>query len=502
MKKKIQKFTILHSNDMHGDFLAEVREGKGSLIGGLALLSGYLNKVRDEEENVIYVIAGDMVQGSLIDSEYKGVSTIEIMNYLSPDVVALGNHELDYGLPHLLFLEKVANFPIVNANLYMKQYGKRLMNPYLIINVGGFNILFIGIITEKVMDALALDRLIGTFVSIEDAAEEIGKICNAYKNSDIDLTIALTHIGFESDIELAKLLKPEWGVDIIIGGHTHTILEQPKEVNNILITQAGTGTDQIGRFDIEVDDETNSITKWKWQLVPINDVNSTVDKSLERFISDYRNVVDEKYKAIVTRFSEKLIHPNREEETTLGNMIADAMADKAETDIILIGSGSIRTKELGPVVTLGGLKACFPYDDSLTRYSINGKQLKKIFSHIMRVENRDGEGECYQTNSSVHAVYSDSSSKLVSITVNDIPVADDQKYTITLQSFHFLNSKANLNITCDELMAMDGSKVVSTSAYQVLEEWLRNHQNSTRKLEGRMVYKQDSAANHEAISCL
>ena len=104
MKPKTQKFTLLHSNDMHGDFLAEVREGSGELIGGLGLLSGYISKVREEEDNVIYAIAGDMVQGSLIDAEYKGASTIELMNFLSPDVVTLGNHELDYGLPHLLFL--------------------------------------------------------------------------------------------------------------------------------------------------------------------------------------------------------------------------------------------------------------------------------------------------------------------------------------------------------------------------------------------------------------
>jgi 5'-nucleotidase/UDP-sugar diphosphatase len=129
-----KRFTILHSNDMHGDFLAEVQGEKGELIGGLALLSGYINKVREEEENVLYVISGDMVQGSLIDSEYKGISTMEIMNYLAPDVVSLGNHEFDYGLPHLLFLEKMANFPIVNANLYIKKYYKRLMRPYLIIN--------------------------------------------------------------------------------------------------------------------------------------------------------------------------------------------------------------------------------------------------------------------------------------------------------------------------------------------------------------------------------
>ena len=85
-----RKFTILHSNDMHGDFLAEQAAGGGELIGGLPLLSGYINKVRAEEENVLYVISGDMLQGSIIDSDFKGTSTMQIMNYLAPDVVALG----------------------------------------------------------------------------------------------------------------------------------------------------------------------------------------------------------------------------------------------------------------------------------------------------------------------------------------------------------------------------------------------------------------------------
>src|SRR3990170_2006307 len=164
-----KKFTILHSNDMHGDFLAEVQGKEGKLIGGLALLSGYINRVRQEEENVLYVISGDMVQGSLIDTEYKGISTMGLMNYLAPDVVALGNHEFDYGLPHLLFLEKMANFPLVNANLYIKSYNKRLMKPYLILTKAGFDIMFTGVITEKVMDSIRNDPLISSFVTLEEA---------------------------------------------------------------------------------------------------------------------------------------------------------------------------------------------------------------------------------------------------------------------------------------------------------------------------------------------
>lgn len=486
---KTKKFTILHSNDIHGDFLAEVKEGKGNLIGGLALLSGYINRVREEEENVLYIISGDMVQGSLIDQEYKGISTIEIMNFLAPDVVSLGNHELDYGLPHLLFLEKIANFPLVNANLYLKKYNKRLMLPYIIINKAGFDILFTGIITEKVLDSIKQDRLIGSFISLEEASREVGRITNAYKNDDIDLTILLTHIGFESDIELAGMLKPEWGVDMIIGGHSHTILEQPAKVNDILIAQAGVGSDQIGRFDIVVDDNTNSIVDYKWKLIPIDSSLAEPDKSLQDYIDSFKNVIDRKYNTIICKLSKKLTHPAREMETTLGNLIADAFAETSRADIVLLGSGSIRVKEMGPLVTLKDFRTCFPYDDFLNRYTVKGSTLKKIFSHIMRKENRNSEGECYQVNSGVEAVYSDSGGQLVSLSIKGESAADEKIYTICLQGYHFNNSNDYLNVTAEELLEAGKHKVITTSAQEVLEEFLRDNQNISRNIEGRLVYK-------------
>ena len=486
---KTKKFTILHSNDMHGDFLAEVQGEKGELIGGLALLSGYVNKVRKEEENILYVISGDMVQGSLIDSEYKGISTIEIMNYLAPDVIALGNHEFDYGLPHLLFLEKMANFPIVNANLYIKKYFKRLMKPYVIINKAGFDILFTGIITEKVIDSIEQDELIGTLISLEDASAEVGKITDAYKNDDIDLTILLTHIGFESDIQLAKMLKPEWGVDMIIGGHSHTILSEPEKVNNVLIAQAGVGTNQIGRFDIIVDDEKNSIVDYKWQLIQINEKIAERDKALTEYIASFKKEVDRKYNTIVCKFSDKLTHPQREVETSLGNLVADVFAKIAECDIMFVGAGSIRVKELGPSVTLGNIKSCFPYDDSLIRFTITGNYVKKIFAHTMRLENRDGEGECYQVSGGIQAIYNDSTKALESLILRGESITDQQLYKICLQGYHANNSADYLNVTPEELRQSGKPKVVSTSAQGVLEEYLRNHQNIGRKVEGRLVYK-------------
>lgn len=480
--------TILHSNDMHGDFLAEIRSGDTHLVGGLSLLSGYINAVREAERNVLYVIAGDMLQGSIIDSEYRGVSTIEIMNYLAPDVVTLGNHEFDYGLPHMLFLERVANFPIVNANLYIKKYNKRMMQPYHIIKKDGIEILFIGIITEKVMSGIATDQQIASFISLEDAAAEVGHITNAFKHDDIDLTVLLTHIGYESDIELASLLRPEWGVDLIIGGHSHTVLDQPTVVNDVIIAQAGVGTDQIGRFDLIVDEETNRIADYRWQLVPIDTQIAAPDPHLDEFIDSFKQVVDRKYNSVVTRFARVLEHPRREIETPLGNLVADAMAAGTHTDVMLQGSGAIRFKQLGPLVTLGELVACFPYDESVTRFTVSGAQLKRIFGHIMRPENRDGEGECYQVNRGVKAVYRDSERRLQELWARGAPVADDATYTLGLTAYHEQNAEAFVGVPLEELQASGPHKVVSTSMRDVLLEHLRAHQGLDGGVEGRLVY--------------
>ena len=194
--KNLKKLTILHSNDMHGDFLAEQIDER--LVGGVSLLSGYVNKVRREEKNVIYAIAGDMFRGSVIDSEYKGPSTIGIMNLMGPDVATIGNHEVDYGLAHLLFLEKCADFPIINANLHIKSNGRRMFRPFWIAHIDGMKILFIGIITEEVLAATKNDELIGSFVDIGEAAREVGNICNAYNAIDIDFTAGIVYRNGEA----------------------------------------------------------------------------------------------------------------------------------------------------------------------------------------------------------------------------------------------------------------------------------------------------------------
>ena len=170
MEKHLKKLTLLHSNDMHGDFMTEELDNK--LVGGVSMLSGYISEVRAKEKNTLYCIAGDMFTGSIIDSEYKGMSTIELMNIIDPDVVTLGNHEVDYGLAHLLFIEKCANFPIINANMYIKSNHARLFQPMHIAHLDGMKILFIGVLTEETLAKTSQDE-IGAFINIKEAGKEV-----------------------------------------------------------------------------------------------------------------------------------------------------------------------------------------------------------------------------------------------------------------------------------------------------------------------------------------
>jgi 5'-nucleotidase/UDP-sugar diphosphatase len=140
-------------------------------------------------------------------------------------------------------------------------------------------------------------------------------------------------------------------------------------------------------------------------------------------------------------------------------------------------------------VSLMDFIACFPYDDLLTRYSVTGAALRRAFAYWMRPENRDGEGECYQVNAAVHAVYSDSRKQLVSLKLNGVPVDDSAVYGLVLQGYHAKNARAYLDLEPSDLTGRAPGRVVATSAQTVLREWLAAHQNDGRKVEGRLVYQ-------------
>ena len=474
----IRHLTLLHSNDLHGDFLEDT--SSGIRTGGLARLSGYVNQVRAQEEAVIYAIAGDMFRGSIIDSEYLGLSTIELVNLLEPDVTCIGNHEVDYGIAHLLFLEKCAKFPIINANLFVTLNNTRLFMPFLNVNINGMRVMFIGILTEEVLNATKTQGLVGTLVNIEDAVNEIGKICDAYRDVDIDFTVLLTHIGFENDKKLAAGLDPDWGVDLIIGGHSHTYLPEPYEVAGIPIVQAAVGTDQIGRFDIFVDTDNNCIDAYTWQCIPITEENCPRDEAMEELITKYVDYTNDKYARVLTRFLRPYTHPDRWMETELGDVLADCFREQLGVDLMMLGSSSIQLPELGPIVTLGDFKTVFPFGGPLYRVMLTGRQLRHAVRFMLRDEafvNDDSAASkttWFQFSRGFYCEYDRPTHTIVSLKMNGKEVSDDDLFSVVLQNYYYLNMKA-LDLSREEVEKNRKGIKVATDAPNVLEEYLVAH---------------------------
>lgn len=487
--KNLKKLTLLHSNDLHGDFIAEKVDEK--LIGGVSRLSGYINKVRDEEKNVIYSISGDMFRGSLIDSEFQGLSTIEIMNLLAPDVVTIGNHEADYGLAHMLFIEKCASFPIINANMYIKYVGTRLFNSHLIKEIDGMKVMFIGILTEEVLKNTKSEGVVGTLIDIQDAATEVSKICDAYRTDDVDLTVLLTHIGIEEDKRLAEALDPACGVDIIIGGHSHTLLSEPCVVAGIPIVQAAIGTDQIGRFDIMVDTDKNCIDSYTWQCIPITEENCPRDEALEKVVSEYKDYTDQKYGRILTRFPRAYTHPKRNMETELGDLLAECMRDQIGADLVLVGSGSIRKPSLGPVVTVRDFIEIFPFAEPALGFRLNGKQLRHIVTYMLREESfLDSEhNEWFQFSKGFCCEFDRNKHAIISLKMNGKEVGDDDMFTVVMQMFFFDNIGDFLDLPHEEIEKNGRPVEVATKAPNLLEEYFKDHDSIKLDGEQRLIIR-------------
>ncbi len=479
----MKKITILHSNDIHGDFIPAVVDGKET--GGISRLSGYVQEKR-RTQDTLYVIAGDMFQGSVIDSEYKGLSTIDILNMVSPDVATIGNHEVDYGVAHLLFLEKCAKFPIINANMFITTNNSRLFTPYVNVEINGLKILFIGILTHEVLATTKKESLIGTYLDVQEAAREINIICDNYRTTATDLTVVLSHIGYEKDIELAKLLEKTAGVDIIIGGHSHTLVEEKTVVNDILITQAGSGTHQIGKIDVYFDEENNP-SDYDYEIVPINEETAPKDEVLEKVLEGYKNETDKKYKRIVTRLARVLTHPSREQETEQGNLYADVMQADSSFDIMMFGSGSIRKKEIGPIIEYRDLLDNTPFDDELWLLEVTGEQFRRMVTHIMRDDAWKGETEFYQFSKGVRIVWKKSTHELAELKFNGEDITDDMRIKIGLQNYHYTNFDDFLGVPLEEVAKNRKPKIIATSVNNIIEEYFSTNMNLDSHVEGRIV---------------
>lgn len=481
MNKK--ELTILHSNDLHADFLQKQEESEKK--GGFSRLSGYIEETKKHHPNTLYMIAGDMLQGSMIDSEFFGTTTIQMVNMLKPDVACVGNHEADYGVSHLTFMLPYFQFPVICSNLYLKGLGKRLLKPYELMDVDGIKILVIGVVTKEFLQRAGKDYDLGHYVEYHNPAEEIEKVIFEV-GEETDLTIILSHLGNEEDHKLAAELDPELGVDIIIGGHTHTFLKDSQIVNDIIIVQAGTGSSQIGRFDLKLDLDRigDPITSYSWYLADINETTThNKNAGLEKKIQKFNRKVTKKYSRKLATLPEEATHPDRQKSTTVGNLFCDLMLQRfPELDIVFMGSGGMRQKTLGPDITKMNLKEMYTYKEALYMVSLTGAEIKTAAKTFLQIaSNRPDHMEYYQLSKGCKFVFQKNASakpedenqgELIVAMLNDQPIDDQKLYNVGMETFHYKNALKYMNLDMEKITEARPILTLTEDIYNTIAEYL------------------------------
>ena len=219
-----QRLVIIHVNDTHSHLDPE-RSGEEAGLGGIIERAAYIDSVRNAvgKDKVLLLHAGDWDQGSPYYTIYGGDLEVSLLNALKYDCLTFGNHEFDNGVDDLGRRVKDIKCPVICANYDFSQFdmGRKGVKPYAVIRRGGLKIGLIGMLTDitKVVSYETASRV----PRAGEDPEVVNKWADYLRNEKkCDMVIVLSHIGYEEDLEMVKDIR---GVDIIIGGHSHTFVK-------------------------------------------------------------------------------------------------------------------------------------------------------------------------------------------------------------------------------------------------------------------------------------
>lgn len=251
---------VLHTNDVHSRLDPFPMDGgKYAGLGGVVHRERIIQQIRSSEKNVLLLDAGDMFQGTPYYNLYKGKAEIEMMSLLDYDAGTIGNHDFDNGIEALAENLQYANFPLVNCNYDFKKtplVDKIL--PYKIIRKGGLKIGILGVGIE--LNGLVLKSLYGNTIYKDPLTTANKMAAFLKKTKKCDYVICLSHLGYRyksskkvSDVILAQRSE---NIDLIIGGHTHTFLKRPTELQNkkgalVLVNQVGWAGIELGKINVK-----------------------------------------------------------------------------------------------------------------------------------------------------------------------------------------------------------------------------------------------------------
>ena len=342
--------------------------------------------------SVLLVDCGDAIQGDIVGTLSKGSAIIDIMNEAGFDVAVPGNHEFDYGMERFLELSNRANFDYVSCN-FVDKNGEAVFAPYVIKEVDGVKIAFVGVCTPKTLvtstPAYFMDdngEFIYSFEQDETGEKLYECVQNAvnkcYDEEGAAIVVALCHLGTEDDCSpwtSTELIENTTGINVVLDGHSHSVWEEEhvKDKNGdgeAILSSTGTKLKNIGVLRISND--------WSVHTTLVNDKVSDV-ATMQDIIEMVKEQNEELVNTVVAHTDVDLVinDPETEErivrvsETNLGDLCADAYRAMSGADIAFVNGGGVRSDIKAGDITYGDIIKVHPFGNNMCMVEATGSEI-------------------------------------------------------------------------------------------------------------------------------
>ena len=380
-----QKISFVHVSDVHANY--NPAPGGSSPV---ARVRGYFEQVRRENPYTIFTNAGDDYEkGSIAEEISRGSVTREIVKAMRYDVRTIGNHDFAWGIDELLAFSRDPFAVVLASNTKMtsdNSGGRAEKLPgwtdYAVLQVGQVKIGFFGLVSKPWNEKdeqyegefyPGMPELRSEFNFVEIARDIIAK-----HRGEVDLLVLVSHLGVEED---ARLARETQGIDVILGGHTHTVMSEPLRVKDTAIVHAGARAENIGRFDIEYDLRKRCIRHSAFSLIPNREGETPVDEATER---EVRKILHSYQGALYEGFTHLYADQSKGEMAMLA---ARAAVEILEVDAAFVGvpavrkewrRGNLTRQDVFEAFTVEREPAGTPGFTSLYRLKITGEDLARV----------------------------------------------------------------------------------------------------------------------------
>lgn len=443
----VKQITILHTNDIHGRHLpvrvepgnataqtgdpgrSEQSFSRPGLIGGFAHLAGAVAQVRREKgaDNVLLVDGGDTFGDDMLGNLTKGEAMIRLMNAVDYDLMALGNHDFDYGVARTAELQRIAQFPMRGANVVERDGSPFGGDPFLIKSVGGTRVAILTLgyhNTAKTGSPKNVEGL--TFTN----GIEVARRLVPQMRERADVIVILSHQGSKVDRVMAKQIGD---IDLIIAAHSHDEISPPEQVNGVWLAQAMSDGTMLGQLTLNV--EGGRLVGVDGRMIELWNDRVNPDPRVERLIGELRAPHRVRLEEVIATANEP-IGRRYKSESPFDTLAGEIMRERTGAAIsFLPGVGYGVTIEPGPI-TREQLTALLPHPSKMVTMSLTGRQVMEILEQsATNQKTRDpmkGVGGLIQTSGLAYAVDLNrpEGQQVSGLMIGDRPIVLERSYTI------------------------------------------------------------------------